>query len=366
MNHGSHRTCVTLLQGMVLALLAAACRTPPESPPTYPEPPLVPIAASDPPVIAMSTPVDAATATVFDVSSGDLHVTYTAAGPDGQPQLTYVSGTQNLTFAGPQIRTVTQTDLGTLVSVTIWRTVDAGSTSFTLLVPPVVVVTPGTPVNVTLLGIATTHPNVAHVRMGATVPVSSPPTALRYASRCYSASAAGETAGGAGRALTIGRMATRCCWNSTTARASCMTVGNSGGLPSAYAPSISLASVAALHHVVRAGQRRPAKSSRSSTTREQDRQEDRRHVDECLSHVCHSPAHQAGSLDERPVSFCKRSVSFCTRRVCFGTRRECLGTRRLSRERRRGSSGTRALSFDTRRSSSRTSSSSCVPRRGSS
>lgn len=96
-------------------------------------------------------------ATTFDVSSESVHVTYTASGPDGQPQLTFVNGTQDLTFVGAQVRIDKESDLGTLVSVTTWRTIDTGSTSFTLVVPPVILASPDASANVTLLGISTMH-----------------------------------------------------------------------------------------------------------------------------------------------------------------------------------------------------------------
>lgn len=103
------------------------------------------------------SPGETATATTFDVSSDGLHVTYTSAGPDGQPHLTLVSAARDLSFTGDQIRTAVSPDLGTLVSVTIWRTVDAGSTSFTLIVPPVILASPDAEASVELVGITTVH-----------------------------------------------------------------------------------------------------------------------------------------------------------------------------------------------------------------
>jgi hypothetical protein len=104
-----------------------------------------------------SSPRETTTATAFDVSSEGLHVTYTTAGTDGQPHLTFVSAAWNLSFAGDQIRTVPSTDVGTLVSVTIRRTVDSGATSFTLIVPRVILAAPDGEANVELVGITTTH-----------------------------------------------------------------------------------------------------------------------------------------------------------------------------------------------------------------
>jgi hypothetical protein len=103
--------------------------------------------------LAATTP-----ASVFDLSGDGLHVTYTSTGPDGQPHLRFTSPTLTLGFTGTEIRTVAAPDLGTLVSVTIRRTVDSGSTSFTLVVPPVVLDSPDATAPVQVLGITTVHP----------------------------------------------------------------------------------------------------------------------------------------------------------------------------------------------------------------
>jgi hypothetical protein len=68
-----------------------------------------------------------------------------------------VSAARNLSFAGEQIRTVAAPDLGTVVSVTIWRTVDSGATSFTLIVPRVILAAADAEARVELVGITTRH-----------------------------------------------------------------------------------------------------------------------------------------------------------------------------------------------------------------
>ena len=62
-----------------------------------------------------------------------------------------------LSFPASEVRTVAVEDLGTLVSVTLKRTVDVGSTSFSLLIPRVNVVPRGAPVAITTEGITTVH-----------------------------------------------------------------------------------------------------------------------------------------------------------------------------------------------------------------
>jgi hypothetical protein len=95
-------------------------------------------------------------ASVFDVSGDGLHVTYTTAGSD-EPHFTFVGPTRTLSFTGPEIRTLHSPDVGTLVSVTIRRTVDSGSTSFTLVIPPVVLDSPEATARVEAIGITTVH-----------------------------------------------------------------------------------------------------------------------------------------------------------------------------------------------------------------
>ena len=95
------------------------------------------------------------TPNLFDVSDGDLHIVYSTTGFDGRPHLGYQDPYQMLNFTGDEIRSV-ETDLGTVVSVTIRSTVDAGSTSFSLLVPRVNIV-PGESAAIRTEGITTVH-----------------------------------------------------------------------------------------------------------------------------------------------------------------------------------------------------------------
>jgi hypothetical protein len=63
-----------------------------------------------------------------------LYIVYSTSGIAGQPVLEYHDSNTTLSFAGDQIQT-TESPIGTLVTVTIRATVDAGSTTFTLFVP---------------------------------------------------------------------------------------------------------------------------------------------------------------------------------------------------------------------------------------
>jgi hypothetical protein len=106
---------------------------------------------------ATAATASAVTPSTYDVSSSDgVRVVYTTAGEDGRPQLTYESSARTLSFHGDEIRTV-PADVGTLVSVTIRRTIDTGSTSFTLMIPRVRLPVGQTESEVEVVGITTRH-----------------------------------------------------------------------------------------------------------------------------------------------------------------------------------------------------------------
>ena len=91
----------------------------------------------------------------YDLSGHHLHVTYSTSGFDGKPHFSYQDPSRSLSFTGDEIRTI-EGDLATVVSVTIVRTVDAGSTSFSLLVPHVNVAPFGN-ISIRTDGITTHH-----------------------------------------------------------------------------------------------------------------------------------------------------------------------------------------------------------------
>jgi hypothetical protein len=94
-------------------------------------------------------------ANMFTVAGGGLHVSYSTSGIDGKPHLSYQDPMRSLSFTGDEIRRV-ECDLGAVVSVTIVRPVDSGSTSFSLLVPHVNVPPFGS-VSISTEGITTHH-----------------------------------------------------------------------------------------------------------------------------------------------------------------------------------------------------------------
>jgi len=65
------------------------------------------------------------------LSGGGIHVRYSSA----TNHFHYHDSFRNETFSGAQIRVVVVPDLGTLVSVTIFLTIDSGSSTFTVILP---------------------------------------------------------------------------------------------------------------------------------------------------------------------------------------------------------------------------------------
>jgi hypothetical protein len=82
-----------------------------------------------------------AEANVFELRGDDVQISYSARGPfidqpGLKPTLTYQDDELNLTFTGEQLRTQ-QSEMGTLVSVSLKISIDAGGTILTLLLPTI-------------------------------------------------------------------------------------------------------------------------------------------------------------------------------------------------------------------------------------
>jgi hypothetical protein len=75
----------------------------------------------------------------------------------GAARLVYQDAQRTLSFAGGDVRTVAVPDLGPVVSVTLVRTVDLGATTFSLVVPQVLLLPQGGPVPVHTEGVTTVH-----------------------------------------------------------------------------------------------------------------------------------------------------------------------------------------------------------------
>ncbi len=101
-----------------------------------------------PPVSAAAPSVDGAPQTVkpnqYHLSGHQITVTYFPDGfgplpkdQDGPDRLFYQDPHRHLVFNGSAIRKADVPDLGTVLSVTIVRTVDVGSTTFSVILPDV-------------------------------------------------------------------------------------------------------------------------------------------------------------------------------------------------------------------------------------
>lgn len=88
---------------------------------------------------AAAQPVPAALAKPdhYTMHGGGITVTFLPTGAGGVAHLTYQDPHRTLNFSGNQIRSVEVPDVGTLVSVTLTLLIDAGSTTFTVLIPVV-------------------------------------------------------------------------------------------------------------------------------------------------------------------------------------------------------------------------------------
>ena len=74
---------------------------------------------------------------LFELTGHGIDVRYLPVGAGGLAHLSYQDAHRALQFTGDQIRKVDVPDLGTVVSVTLSLTVDAGSTTFSVLIPQV-------------------------------------------------------------------------------------------------------------------------------------------------------------------------------------------------------------------------------------
>lgn len=73
---------------------------------------------------------------LYELSGDGIQISYSTTSIAGQPMFSYHDATLSKTFVGNQIQTV-NTAAGTLVSVVILPTVDAGSTTFSVIIPGV-------------------------------------------------------------------------------------------------------------------------------------------------------------------------------------------------------------------------------------
>jgi hypothetical protein len=104
----------------------------------------------------MAAPVTFTAPNLFQLHGGGILVTYSTTGIDGKPHFSYQDPQGSHNFTGDQIN-VTATPIGNLVTVTLRRTTDAGSTTFSVLLPTVNLTGPGVPAPISTEGITTMH-----------------------------------------------------------------------------------------------------------------------------------------------------------------------------------------------------------------
>ncbi len=75
-------------------------------------------------------------ANLFDLHNSSIKISYSASSLDGKPQLSYKKGSVSLNFRGSQIR-AKQTEIGTLLSVTLKSVPDLRTVVFTIILPQV-------------------------------------------------------------------------------------------------------------------------------------------------------------------------------------------------------------------------------------
>jgi hypothetical protein len=98
----------------------------------------------------------------YSLSGGGMHIRYSnlaLVGPAGGPHLIYQDSQRALTFSGKDLHTVSVDELGDVVSVLLFNTIDTGSTTLSVLLPAVNIVSQGpvSSVPVTTEAIVTTH-----------------------------------------------------------------------------------------------------------------------------------------------------------------------------------------------------------------
>ena len=72
--------------------------------------------------------------TGYNLKNEKVSINYSTSSITGKPLFNYQDQKQTLNFQGDEIRTV-ETEIGTLITVTLKKTVNTGSTTFSLLIP---------------------------------------------------------------------------------------------------------------------------------------------------------------------------------------------------------------------------------------
>ena len=92
----------------------------------------------------------------YDLRGRGVTISYSVTSISGKPLLTFKKGKQTLNFSGDEIG-VLDTIIGSLVTVTIAKTVDRGFTTFSFLLPSIQLTSPSARQTFQTIGITTVH-----------------------------------------------------------------------------------------------------------------------------------------------------------------------------------------------------------------
>jgi hypothetical protein len=92
----------------------------------------------------------------YDLQGPGIVINYSVSSLGGQPQLTLKKNRQTLNFSGNEIG-VANTPIGDLITVTIAKTVDRGSTTLSVLLPAIELSTASAKQVVRTFGVTTVH-----------------------------------------------------------------------------------------------------------------------------------------------------------------------------------------------------------------
>jgi hypothetical protein len=92
----------------------------------------------------------------FELRGTGVTISYSVTSITGKPQLRFKKGRQTLNFSGDEIG-VFDTTIGSLITVTIAKTVDQGFTTFSFLLPSIQLSSPSAKQSFRTIGITTVH-----------------------------------------------------------------------------------------------------------------------------------------------------------------------------------------------------------------
>ena len=105
-------------------------------------------------------------ANLFELSGGNIQITYSSSSFTGLPLFSYRDNSTNLQFSGDEIRCVT-TEIGELLTVTLEQIPDLRTVTFTLILPVVNVLPASSGTYIQVPGITTTtHTTIAGSVLG--------------------------------------------------------------------------------------------------------------------------------------------------------------------------------------------------------